>query len=115
MQWSDDNIANFIMEIIKTSECTVIMNCSRIPNIASLVERPYIYLIGLCESSVYEQTQFCEARIEDLRCLETPIEVQGRKYTDTLRFMGGMQYMSLYWRQFNCKRGFSTAATPVPY
>lgn len=61
----------------------------RIKGLKSVVERPYLYMFGLCKANLFEQGKYSEPRIADLSVLRESVAHAGREYKDVLRFMSG--------------------------
>ena len=55
----------------------------------SIVERPYIYILGRSKSTLEEQAQFHEYRLEGVKELSTTVSCQTHKITDVLRLFHG--------------------------
>ena len=62
---------------------------SRLKNIQSIVERPYIHMLARSSSSIDEQMRYIEERAEELMTTSIPVVQGGREYTDYARIFSG--------------------------
>lgn len=58
-------------------------------SIQSVVEKPYVYILARSGSTVKDQLMYVPTRLEDIRDLAEPIEMNDREYMDQLRFFTG--------------------------
>ena len=59
-------------------------------DVQKLVEKPSIYIMGTANDSIAEKLSYTETRLEDLKALQEPMEINGRKVVDVMRFFLGM-------------------------
>ena len=55
----------------------------------SVVERPYIHIIGRSKSTVNEQLAYVKYRTEALKSLREPVSFAGRRYKVIVRYNSG--------------------------
>lgn len=55
-----------------------------------MVETPFLNIIGRSRASGEDQLKYITYRVEDLKDLQEGIRINGRTYTDSLRFFSGI-------------------------
>lgn len=58
-------------------------------DVQSVVERPYLYILGQSKSSDLDQLSYIQTRLDDLRLINKPTIHNGMKVYDTLRVFSG--------------------------
>jgi hypothetical protein len=58
-------------------------------DVQSLVERPFLHIVGRSTSSVADQLLYVEERVDDILQATVPIDFEGRQYHDKIRFNSG--------------------------
>lgn len=59
----------------------------------SMVERPFLHILGRSKATVDQQLLYIDERAEQIKILTaTPILHQGKEYRDVVRFFSGNHY-----------------------
>ena len=62
-------------------------------NVQAEVETPWIYLLANCQDTVAEKYSFSEERRVDILEMVEPLEIDGVKLHDKLRFFQGFLFL----------------------
>ena len=63
-------------------------------DVQSIVEQPEIYIVAQCHDSIAEKLSYSEIRREDILCMAEPIDIEGVRLKDSMRFFQGKKSLA---------------------